>query len=1008
MNTPNCLKCSFALAFGIFVYLLPSKTAFSQNYFFYHLDKKNGLHDGTIRAFAQDKFGYMWIGTMSGLYRYNSCGITSFLPEIGDSSSAPESMITGMVCNSVGDIWLGTARGIYKFSYDNGKFTLLPETERFYINEIKILNDQYVMGLTNKGPVLIDTYHFSFINIGETDQDNILQKGISDMVVYKQKIYFSSDQGLICYDPQKRKIIKVIRMSNDFPGITCIKSDNEGYLWANWEYRNGILYKINLETEEIETINIFEQTTHHLTDQIHYLFIDSKDRLWISTRLRGLILFNKTDHSFESFSHQTISIYSSIADNHTRKIYEDVNGNIWVGTEGHGVNYFNPDVPGFFLFVPEFQNNKTEPIWCRTVIIDSEGQTWLGTIDGIEILSPLGGAIAHFQNTTQTKPFLHSNSIRSMICDDKGDIWIGTSSGVNKYEKKTKEIIFYSEKDSLPPSFYWSIMQDSKKRIWFGSKSGLHFKDVNDPQIHSVARIPVLKRYADWGIRSLFEDKRKNIWIGLNGSGLLFYNPQLSSVRWFHRDPKNAKCLIGNTVTSITEDNEGYIWLSTSNGISRYDYENDQFNSYNHRNGLQAIKTSCLQVDSKNRVWIGTTAGLYVLQPDRKTFSIYNTENGLPNVEFNDQSSYRWAVNQFLYPTLGGYICFDPDKFIPDTNNVEFYLSNFKVLGESIQLNSAIEEVPKVNLASDENFFSIELSAVDYKNPNQAWYAYKLDGINKEWIYTQDRTIDFTDVPGGSYTFRYKATNDINRWDMPEKKLEIHINTVFYKRTFFKILVVIWFLLIIFYAVRFRYRKQAQILKLESKSQVLEKENAIAQYENLKQQLNPHLLFNTISSINNLIKTDPKVANEYLEKMSKIYRYILQHSDRSLVLLEDEITFVQNYISLQYLRFPKGLKISIEIEESVRKQKIVPVTFQNLIENAIKHNIIDSDKPLFVQIYNEENYVVIKNNLQKKSVVETSNKQGIHNLTLLYGYFSPNQIIIEEDPYFFTIKIPLL
>jgi LytS/YehU family sensor histidine kinase len=142
--------------------------------------------------------------------------------------------------------------------------------------------------------------------------------------------------------------------------------------------------------------------------------------------------------------------------------------------------------------------------------------------------------------------------------------------------------------------------------------------------------------------------------------------------------------------------------------------------------------------------------------------------------------------------------------------------------------------------------------------------------------------------------------------------------------------------------------------------------------------------------------------------MSKIYRYILKNRDNELVSLEEEIRFVQTYIHLQKARFENGIVINMAVKKEQFPLRIVPVTLQNLIENAIKHNVIDQENPLHIDIFSENGYVVIRNNLQKKNFVETSNKQGLANLQSLYRYLSNKPIQIKEDDKYFTIKIPLI
>jgi LytS/YehU family sensor histidine kinase len=150
------------------------------------------------------------------------------------------------------------------------------------------------------------------------------------------------------------------------------------------------------------------------------------------------------------------------------------------------------------------------------------------------------------------------------------------------------------------------------------------------------------------------------------------------------------------------------------------------------------------------------------------------------------------------------------------------------------------------------------------------------------------------------------------------------------------------------------------------------------------------------------------MAGNFLDQMGKIYRYILQSRDNETVSLTEELKFVSNYINLQKTRFCEGLIVNINIDEEYYDRKIAPVTLQNLVENAIKHNIIDSDSPLVINLYCKDEYLIIENNLQRKTFVETSNKQGLAQLKTLYTYLTTELIIISETNNKFVIKIPLL
>jgi two-component system LytT family sensor kinase len=215
------------------------------------------------------------------------------------------------------------------------------------------------------------------------------------------------------------------------------------------------------------------------------------------------------------------------------------------------------------------------------------------------------------------------------------------------------------------------------------------------------------------------------------------------------------------------------------------------------------------------------------------------------------------------------------------------------------------------------------------------------------------------------------------------------------------------------YYANFLFRRwQSTLLektRLEVQAAQLEQEKTKVQYENLKNQLNPHFLFNSFTSLNSLITKDPALAQRFLQQLSKVYRHILQSGSNTLVTLKEEIAFVNNYIALQTTRFQQGLEVIIDIPESYLERRIVPVTLQVLIENAIKHNIIDADQPLTITInVDAAGYLVIANNIQMKNNVEYSTQQGLNNLKGLYAYYSPQPVLILNTIVFFAVKIPLL
>lgn len=238
----------------------------------------------------------------------------------------------------------------------------------------------------------------------------------------------------------------------------------------------------------------------------------------------------------------------------------------------------------------------------------------------------------------------------------------------------------------------------------------------------------------------------------------------------------------------------------------------------------------------------------------------------------------------------------------------------------------------------------------------------------------------------------------------------------FVTRQFVAIIIVLFVVLIFlfnfaFYSFHFFRNWQNSVLEkseLQVKAAELEKEKFNLQYHHLKNQVNPHYLFNSLTSLDGLIQTNPPLASEFVRHMSKVYRYTLQHKENEVVSLQEEMEFINHYRELLKIRYGAGLAIEENLSVEARDKGIVMVTLQLLIDNAIKHNSVQPVQPLKIMIADKGDYLVVRNNIQSRTQIETSNKQGLQQLRQLYLYLSDKPIVIEENKQEFTIKIPLL
>ncbi len=203
---------------------------------------------------------------------------------------------------------------------------------------------------------------------------------------------------------------------------------------------------------------------------------------------------------------------------------------------------------------------------------------------------------------------------------------------------------------------------------------------------------------------------------------------------------------------------------------------------------------------------------------------------------------------------------------------------------------------------------------------------------------------------------------------------------------------------------------QDKVKKKELELEVLKEETLRSQYEALKNQVNPHFLFNTFSTLISLIEEDPTHAAEFVQKLSNVYRYVLLCQDKQLMPIAAELEFTKSFAYLLTKRFDQGFNISINVPEHLHEHYVVPLSLQMLIENVIKHNVVSSKRQLSIEIYADvdNNYLIVRNMLQKKSMIENSTKLGLKNIVKRYGFFTGKEVRIAEEAGYFTVSLPIL
>jgi hypothetical protein len=227
------------------------------------------------------------------------------------------------------------------------------------------------------------------------------------------------------------------------------------------------------------------------------------------------------------------------------------------------------------------------------------------------------------------------------------------------------------------------------------------------------------------------------------------------------------------------------------------------------------------------RIWTGTTKGLCCFDKRKDNFTSFDANDGLSSDQFNEQSAYRMLNGLFVYPTYKGFVIFKPEDLQSETTTVPVFISDFKILDKEYKPSKNPEEIDRLRLRYDQNFLNIQLVSPYYQNVDHVWYAYKLEGFDQEWIYTQNPLINYTNVPGGDYVFHYKASIDPSNWFVPERTLTMHVGTIYYKTVWFWIIIAVPFTNSTVLCLSFSKEKERTIVFIGNKSTAIGERKSI-------------------------------------------------------------------------------------------------------------------------------------------------------------------------------------
>jgi len=341
---------------------------------------------------------------------------------------------------------------------------------------------------------------------------------------------------------------------------------------------------------------------------------------------------------------------------------------------------------------------------------------------------------------------------------------------------------------------------------------------------------------------------------------------------------------------------------------------------------------------------MSTQKGISMLNESRTSFINYDPSDGLQGWEFSEPSAVKTHDGYFCYGGDNGFNLFHPDSIRKNNSIPSVVLRGIRIFDEPLKMDSSYTNLKSLKLSYKQNFFSIEFVALNYDHPEKNKYACQLIGFDKKVVHLgTNRIVSYTNVPHGNYTLKVMASNNDGVWNEAGYELHLVITPPFWVTWWFRALVLISFLSLVFL---FFKRRENRIKQDQIRQTAVNKQIAEIRMVALRSQMNPHFIFNSLNSIQHFITTHDKTeALNYLSKFSKLIRKILENSRQDTVSISDELGLLQLYIQLEQFRFSNKFEYHISVDEKVdiENTEIPPLLIQPYIENAIQHGLINKE-----------------------------------------------------------------
>ena len=815
-------KCN--LLFFLFLYIISSSSISQQNAAFHSIQVKDGLPNQAIWQINQDKSGAIWFGTTQGVAKFDGSKFTVYKSKAGEPNSLSDNLIRSLLVTNRGKLWVGTHFGgvnqFHTWSNSFRPFQFNPSKfNKPLSNEILSLvegNNENIWVGTANGLIEMNTISRKIERLiySENNSESIPHNKINTLMNARSgKLWIGTPLGVAIMDEKSDQISRFELPLAKQPNIRSIHESDNGQFWIG---TGSGLYSYNQKSKKVSRITgIKDPVILSITSDLY-------GNIWVGTQLNGIYIIREENvtsgHASINYKYDKGSNHS-LRDNTIMSLFRDESGVIWIGTYTSGVSWIAPRTLNFGLY-DDSKNSLSclaSPI-IYSIYPEPDDSLWLGTRKGLHRIDKNNNCEI-FQHDKNNQLSLSNDEIHKILRDSQGVLWIATAKGLNKFNPHNKT--FSRLHNQFSETRIYDVLE-TEHRFLVGTVKGLYIKSQTSDDFELArAREEELKTVK---INKIEKDRKDTIFLATK-LGLLWVKPDGTLGYYTQRDKK----AITEPIRSMHIDKNDVIWAGVDNlGMYRIDPKEKTSRLISNKEGLPEIASwSNILSDDNGYLWINSIKGLFKYNPVKKTLRSYRVSDGLQGEHFARRAAFKDKTGKFYLGGSKGVNIFHPNDIKDNSTPPKLALTRFYHFNKAIKsessdssfiLNSPISQLKELNLTHRDYDFGFEFTAFSFSDYSQNKYAYKMEGFDKNWNYTNSsyRRANYTNLPAGDYIFKVKASNNHGVWNETPLELKVHISPPPWATPWAYAIYIISFVLALFLFIRYRTKSlQARAKHLE-------------------------------------------------------------------------------------------------------------------------------------------------------------------------------------------------